>query len=92
MMFDKFKKLGELNKLRSQAMKLKKALSSEEVVIEEGAIKVRVSGDQKFKEVFINGEPNRFLVDVLNRAIKKSQKMAAKKLQTMEGGLGMFGL
>lgn len=95
-MFDKVgskvKQLGELNKLRSQAMRLKKALSFEEVTVEESGVKVRITGDQKVKEVFVSGEPNKALVNVLNKAIKKSQKMAAKKMQSMEGGLGMFGM
>jgi len=90
-MFDKFRKLGELKKLRDQAVELKKALAREEVVIEERGVRVVIGGDQKFKEVTVGGEINRALVDVLNKAIKKSQKLAAKKLQAM-GGLGNLGI
>jgi len=91
-MFDKLKQAGKLNKLRAQAMKLKKALAGEEIVVEEGAIKVVITGDQKFKDVVINGQRNKALVDALNKSIKKSQKIAAQKMRSMEGGLEMFGL
>ncbi len=86
MAFDKFKKLGKLKKLRDDAMKMKKALSKEEVEIEEKGVKVVMDGTQKLKEVLINGEKNQNLVDAVNKAIKKSQKMAAKKMQEMGGG------
>lgn len=89
-MFDKLKKVAELNKMRGQAMALKKVLAHEEVTVEEGGVKIVITGEQKFKEVLVNGENNRYLVDALNKAISKSQKLAAKKLQAMGGG--MFGL
>jgi len=91
-MLDKLKQIGKLNKLRSQAMKLKKALANEEAIVEEGVIRVVISGDQKFKDVVINGQQNKALVDALNKSIKKSQKIAAQKMKTMDGGLDMFGL
>ncbi len=90
MIFDKLKQVGELKKLRDQAMSLKKALAQEEIVIEENGIKIVVSGEQKVKELTINGESNRALVEVVNKALKKSQEIAAKKLQSM-GGLGSLG-
>lgn len=91
-MFDKFKKVGELKKLRDQAVALKKVLVAEIVTVEESGVRVVISGDQKFKEVSINGEVNKALINALNKAIKKSQKVAAKKLQSLGGGLGGFGL
>lgn len=91
-MFDRFKQLGELKKLRDQAMALKKALAAEEVVVEEGGIRVVVSGDQKIKELSVNGEISKALIDTINKALKKSQKLAAKKLQQISGGLGLPGM
>jgi len=88
-MFDKIKQLGQLKKLRDQAMILKKALAEEEVVIEEEGIKIVVSGDQKIKELTVNGGENRALTDILNKALKKSQEIAAKKLQAMGGDFGL---
>lgn len=90
-MLDKFKQLGELKKLRDQAVALKKALANEEVVVEERGIRVVVSADQKIKSLSIDGEVNQALIKVINKALKKSQKVAAKKLQQLTGGLGFFG-
>ena len=42
-----FNKLGDLNQLRQQAMKMQQQLSGEEIVVEEGDIRVVISGDQK---------------------------------------------
>jgi len=75
-----------LKKLRDQAVKMKKALGKEEVEIEDKGIKVIMDGTQKLKQVLINGEENKNLVDAINKAIKKSQKMAAKKMQEIGGG------
>ncbi len=95
-MFDKLKQLGELNKMRAQAVKIQKKLKKEEIEIEEGGVRIVVSGDQKVKELEINGMTNKKTVEVINKAIEKSQKLAAKKLQEMSGGLtgmmkGMMG-
>lgn len=90
-MFDKFRQqlgqLGELKKLRDQAMALKRQLAAEEVVVEEEGVKVVITGDQQIKQLEIKGISNQTLVDVLNKAIKKSQELAAKKLQEIGGGL-----
>jgi DNA-binding protein YbaB len=87
-MFDKVKQLGELKKMRDQAMQMQKALAEETIELEESGIKIVMSGDQKVKEIEIDGESQNRLVDVLNKAIKKSQEVAARKLQEMSGGLG----
>jgi DNA-binding protein YbaB len=94
--FDKLKQLGELNKMRAQAVKIQKELKKQEIEIEEGGVRIVVSGDQKVKELEINGMTNQKTVEVINKAIEKSQKMAAQKLQEMSGGLtgmmkGMMG-
>lgn len=86
-MFDKFKQLADLKKMRDEAMELKRQLATEEVVVEEKDIKVVMRGDQTVKSVIIEGEQQNRLVDVFNKAIKKSQQQAAKKLQEMSGGL-----
>jgi len=85
--FDKAKQLGELKKMRDQAVKIQKQLAEEEVEIEEDGIKVIVSGDQKIQVFEIDGESEARVVNVLNKALKKSQKVAAKKMQEMSGGL-----
>jgi len=80
--------LGDLNKLRQQAMQMQKALSQEDIVIEEGDVRVVITGDQRIKEFSVQGVTSDVAVTALNKAIKQSQELAAKKLQEMTGGLG----
>jgi len=56
-------------------------------VVEEGDIRVAIRGDQKIKSVKVDGIEQKKLVNVMNKAMKKSQKLVAKKMQEM-GGLG----
>jgi len=71
---------------------MQKLLAAEIVEVEEHGIRIVMSGDQKIKKIEIEGEENSRLVDVLNKAIKRSQEVAAKKLQEMGGGLpNLFG-
>lgn len=82
-MFDKAKMLA-------QAYKLKKAVEAEMVEVEENGIKINVSGDQKIKFLSINGMENRVLLDTINKAMKKSQETAAKRMKDMGGLEGLF--
>jgi hypothetical protein len=82
-MFDKAK-------LMAKAFKLKKALESELTELEENGVLIKVSGDQKVKYLSINGAENKVLVEVINKAMKKSQESAAKKMQDMGGLEGLF--
>jgi len=86
-MFDKVKQLGELKKMRDQAVKIQKQLQEEKIELIENGIKVVVTGDQKIKTLEIDGMEDNRIADVINKAVKKSQKVAAKKLQEMSGGL-----
>lgn len=87
-MANPLKALGDMNQLRKQAMQMQQALASEEIVVEEGDVKVVITGDQKIKEFSVQGVTSDVAVTALNQAIKKSQEMAAQKLQEMTGGLG----
>ena len=82
-MFDKAKMVA-------QALRLKKAIESEIIVVEENGITVKVSGDQKVKELVVNGTVNKVLVEVINKALKKSQEASAHKMKEM--GVGLEGL
>ncbi len=87
-MVNPLKQLGDLNKLRQQAKQMQDDLSREEIVVEKGDIRVVISGAQVLKSFTVQGISSQDAVDVLNEAIKKSQELAAKKLQSMTGGLG----
>lgn len=91
-MFDKVKQLNELRKMRSQAMALQKELEKIKESAEKGGMKVVVTGDQKISYIEIDGEERPLLVELINEAMKKVQKEAAKKMMEMGGGLsGLLG-
>lgn len=87
-----FKSLGDLKKMRDQAMTIQKQLSQERIELNEDGVHIVISGDQKILEFEIQGIENDLVRDKLNKAIKQSQEIAAKKLQEMSGGLqGLLG-
>ncbi len=91
-MLNPFGQLGELKKMRDQAMEMQRVLSAEEVTVEKHGVEITISGDQKIKEIHTNGKSDNDIKDALNEAIKKSQESAAKKLSQMQGGLqGLLG-
>lgn len=91
-MFDKFKQLGELNKMRQQANALQKELEKIIETIEKKGWTVSVTGDQKVRYIKRGEEDFQELVDLINEAMKNVQKESAKKMMEMGGGLsGLLG-
>ena len=70
-------------KMMADAYRLRKAVELEVVEIEENGIKIQIGGDQKLRSLFINGTENRVLMDVVNKAIRKAQEVAALKMKEM---------
>lgn len=87
-MINPFKQVGELKKMRDQAMAIQKELQKEEVVVETRGVRVVITGDQKIKDLSSSGRSDQDIKEAVNEAIKKSQEVAAKKLAQMGGGLG----
>ncbi len=87
-MFDKFKQLGELAKMRSKAMELQKELEKIIETVEKHGWSVSVTGDQKIRYIKKDDQDYEDLVDAINEAMKKVQKESAKKMMEMGGGLG----
>lgn len=83
-----FQQLGELKKMRDQAMAIQKELQAEEVSVEKHGVEIVISGDQKIRSLTSNGKSDDDILEAVNEAIKKSQEVAAKKLASMGGGLG----
>jgi len=91
-MFDKFKQLGELNKMRQQANSHQKELEKIIETLEKRGWTVSVTGDQKVRYIKRGEENFQELVDLINEAMKNVQKEAAKKMMEMGGGLsGLLG-
>lgn len=91
-MINPFQQLGDLKKMRDQAMAIQRELQQEEVEVEKNGVRVLITGDQKIKELNINNRSEEDVKEAINEAIKKSQEVAARKLSQMGGGLqGLLG-
>lgn len=91
-MFDKLQQLKKLKQLRDQALEMQKKLRAESVTIEENGVKVVVNGAQEIEELSLDGEDQKKVREAIAKALKKSQEIAAKRLQEMGGGLsGLLG-
>lgn len=95
-MLGKAKALLELKKLQGQ-------LAKEVVEVEagEGAVRIQITGEQKVKNVSL--DPDRisaensnqlegWLESAISQAITKSQQLAAEKMRSISGDLGIPGL
>lgn len=80
--------LGDLNKMRQQAMKMQQALQGEKITVEKGDVKVIISGDQRILEFTVQGFASQDAIDALNDAVKQSQKLAAGKLKEIAAEMG----
>jgi nucleoid-associated protein EbfC len=80
-MMNPFKMLGDVNAMRKQAGVIQAALEKEEIEGRDGNVKVFMNGNQVVKEVTIDGVANESLKKAFNDAIKRSQQVAATKLQ-----------
>ncbi len=91
-MFNPFKGLGDLKQMRDQAMEIQRKLAEETVELNENGVHIVISGDQKILVFEIEGVSNDLVKEKLNKALKMSQELAAKKLAEMSGGLqGLLG-
>ena len=88
MAFNPFGQLGELKKMRDQAMAMQRELQAEIVEVSKRGVYVKISGDQKIVELKANGKSDDDIREAVNEAVKKSQEVAAKKMQSMMGGMG----
>ncbi|MDP3998632.1 MAG: YbaB/EbfC family nucleoid-associated protein [bacterium] len=85
---DGFKQLGEIKKMRDQAMAIQKELSQEMIEVSKNGVRVVISGDQKIQALETNGRSDNDIKEAVNEAVKKAQEVAARKLSQMSGGLG----
>lgn len=87
-----FQQLGELKKMRDQAMQIQRELSLVDINVEKNGVKVLIDGAQNIKSIETNNRSDNDIKEAINEAIKKSQQEAAKKLAQMQGGIaGLLG-
>ncbi|HSH31975.1 MAG TPA: YbaB/EbfC family nucleoid-associated protein [Candidatus Saccharimonadales bacterium] len=96
MMFDKAKAIFELKKIQSQ-------LAKEVIEVEtgNGAVTIRINGEQKIKSVSLDRDKldfndlprlEKLIESAVSQAITRSQQVAAEKMKAVTGGLGLPGL
>jgi DNA-binding YbaB/EbfC family protein len=90
-------------KMLMKVKKIQKELQNQVITVEkgDGAVKVEITGEQKFKKIHIDpefvdlddiGQLERWVEEAVREAIQESQRIAAEKMQPMMGALGNLGL
>ena len=82
---------GKIMELQRKAKAMQKELAKEEIVVEKGDFRVVINGEQKIKEFSVQGVSSKEAIDVINEAVKKSQEVSAKKIQSMGGLSDLLG-
>lgn len=90
-LMDNLKQLGDLKKMRDQAMEVQKKLAGIKITVEHRGVEVVMTADQKV--VSISGEQNfDKITEAVNEALKQSQKVAAEEMKGLMGGMGLPGM
>ncbi len=89
-----FSKLKQFQDLRSQAKTMQNALSQETITEEKNGVKVVLNGNMEVISLTLNETLSKssqedILKNCFNDAIKRAQRLMAKKLQDMGGIPGM---
>lgn len=82
----------EIYRLKKQQSKLQKQMEQIFATAEKNDIKVVVRGDRKIEAIYIDGEENKDLKDLINSAVKDVNKKVEKKLRGQLSELGFPGL
>lgn len=85
-MFDKMKALIDMQK-KMQAVKRELENTNFEIASSDGLVKITMNGAQEVKGIAIKDNPQleNALKDTFNRAIKRSQEIAAQKMKDVTG-------
>ncbi len=95
--------MAKLAKMQEEMVKTQEALAGERIAVTAGggAVTVVISGAQHVQsitlspEMLASGDTEMIgdtLVAAINEAIEKSQALAAERLQSVSGGLGLPGM
>ena len=85
-MMDEMKKLMALQK---KAKEIQDKLGNTHIEADEGEWTVIINGKQDCVDVLQNGKSMPALVKALNKALKKSQEIAANEMKGVMGNLGL---
>lgn len=88
---DNIKQLGDLKKMRDQAMEVQKKLGGIKITVEHKGVTVVLTADQKVVSIDGDMEPSK-VTEAVNEALKQSQKVAAEEMKSLMGGMGLPGM
>ncbi|MFA6513837.1 MAG: YbaB/EbfC family nucleoid-associated protein [Patescibacteria group bacterium] len=89
-----FSKLKQFRDLRSQAKTMQDALAQETITEERNGVKIVLNGNMEVVSINLNESLNKSAQEeatknCFNEAVKKAQRLMAKKLQDMGGIPGL---
>jgi DNA-binding protein YbaB len=89
-----FSKLKQYRDLRSQAKTMQSSLATETITEEKNGVKVILNGNMEVREIVLNNNLEKtsqaeILKNCFNAAIKRAQRIMAKKMQDLGGFPGM---
>ena len=89
-----FNKLKQFKDLKSQAKLMQDALAGEKITEEKGGITISMNGNMEVLSVAIASGLTKEVIELgvkncMNEAIKKTQRLMAKKMQEMGGFPGL---
>jgi len=89
-----FSKLKQFRDLRGQAKTMQESLAKESVSEEKNGIKITLNGNLEVTSISINSDLDKTaseeaLKNCFNGAVKKAQRLMAKKMQEMGGVPGL---
>ncbi|MBI2593791.1 YbaB/EbfC family nucleoid-associated protein [Candidatus Daviesbacteria bacterium] len=95
---DNIKQLGDLKKMRDQALEVQKKLAGIKITVEHKGVTVVMTADQKV--ISISGDNDLpagqagfdKITEAVNESLKQSQKVAAEEMKGLMGGMGMPGM
>lgn len=84
--FDNLKQLGDLKKMRDQAMEVQKRLADIKITVEHKGIIIVMTGDMKVVSISGGNDLNK-VTEAVNEALKQAQKVAADEMKSLMGGM-----
>lgn len=82
---DNLKQLGDLKKMRDQAMEVQKKLAGIKITVEHKGVTVIMTADQKVQSISGDNGLDK-ITEAVNEALKQSQKVAAEEMKSLMGG------
>jgi len=86
---------GDKAKMLAKVFRLKKEVEKLATRIEDKGIEVEVAGfmamgEPRIKSLMINGEENKILLEIINKALKKAAKSSMMKMKEFGGSQGLM--